>query len=178
MCRRSSGSATIPQTLEANHVPSDISSRRGDRADRRCPLPPGSLYGRDNVKPAANKDPEKKDSDKFDKVDIGDIEETPPAGLDVGPDVGETGQRGSEAEYNDDSKAFEHKGNSAANGSADKPADGSRKAMLATGGGTKHTERAVTAALVWLANHQEYDGHWSLTGYAETVQGQDLYGRG
>ena len=42
---------------------------------------------------------------------------------------------------------------------------GNRKAMLAQGGGTKHTERAVTAALVWLAKHQDYDGHWSLSDY-------------
>ena len=35
---------------------------------------------------------------------------------------------------------------------------GSRKGHVAHGGGTKHTERAVTAALVWLANHQLYDG--------------------
>ena len=37
--------------------------------------------------------------------------------------------------------------------------------MLATGGGTKHTERAVTAALVWLANHQMSDGSWSLQNF-------------
>ena len=42
---------------------------------------------------------------------------------------------------------------------------GSRKAMLAHGGGTMHTERAVTAALVWLANHQLSDGSWSLKNY-------------
>ena len=47
---------------------------------------------------------------------------------------------------------------------------GSRKAMLATGGGTKHTERAVTAALVWLANHQFSDGSWSLQNYPAALQ--------
>ena len=44
---------------------------------------------------------------------------------------------------------------------------GHRKAMLATGGGTKHTERAVTAALVWLANHQLSDGSWSLQNFTQ-----------
>ena len=39
--------------------------------------------------------------------------------------------------------------------------------MLASGGGTKHTERAVTAALVWLANHQLSDGSWSLKNYTQ-----------
>jgi hypothetical protein len=44
---------------------------------------------------------------------------------------------------------------------------GFRKAMLAQHGGTKHTERAVTAALIWLARHQNYDGSWSLSGYTQ-----------
>jgi hypothetical protein len=42
---------------------------------------------------------------------------------------------------------------------------GRRKAMLAVAGGTKHTERAVTAALIWLAKHQLSDGSWSLKDY-------------
>lgn len=38
---------------------------------------------------------------------------------------------------------------------------GMREAMLGTGG-TKQSERAVAAALNWIARHQSTDGHWSL----------------
>jgi hypothetical protein len=39
---------------------------------------------------------------------------------------------------------------------------GMRKAMLASGGGTKGTEKAVQGGLVWFARHQNPDGSWSL----------------
>ena len=42
---------------------------------------------------------------------------------------------------------------------------GARKAMVGGFGGTKHSERAVAAALNWLARHQNRDGSWSLDGY-------------
>jgi hypothetical protein len=42
---------------------------------------------------------------------------------------------------------------------------GSRKAMLASGGGTKQSERAVAAALNWLARHQMADGSWSIKSF-------------
>jgi hypothetical protein len=42
---------------------------------------------------------------------------------------------------------------------------GSRKVMLGSGGGTRQSERAVAAALNWLARHQSPDGSWSLTAY-------------
>lgn len=38
---------------------------------------------------------------------------------------------------------------------------GMREAMLGSGG-TKQSERAVAAALNWLARHQSPDGHWSI----------------
>jgi Squalene-hopene cyclase C-terminal domain/Prenyltransferase and squalene oxidase repeat len=38
---------------------------------------------------------------------------------------------------------------------------GMREAMLGSGG-TKQSERAVAAALNWLARHQNSDGHWSI----------------
>ena len=125
--------------------------------------------------------------------------------MDVDPTLEKPAQAAQEAEYNDDSKVFEHKGGGTATGVKDVGSSGggamafgpgpkvsgaagigmglgtgkdygsggngsgfggrgsgSRKAMLATGGGTKHTERAVTAALVWLANHQMPDGSWNL----------------
>ena len=37
------------------------------------------------------------------------------------------------------------------------------------------TERAVTAALVWLANHQSSDGSWSLQNYNAALHGQNLH---
>ncbi len=43
---------------------------------------------------------------------------------------------------------------------------GVRKAMLGSGG-TKASERAVAAALNWLARHQMPDGRWSLEGYSK-----------
>ena len=43
---------------------------------------------------------------------------------------------------------------------------GSRKKSLASGGGTVRTERAVTAALLWLAHHQNYsEGNWSMENF-------------
>ena len=45
-------------------------------------------------------------------------------------------------------------------------------------GGTKHTERAVTGALVWLANHQMPDGSWSLQHYTQRCKDGTLHGHG
>ena len=42
---------------------------------------------------------------------------------------------------------------------------GHRKAMLASGGGTKQSERAVAGALNWLARHQSANGSWGLMAY-------------
>ncbi len=39
---------------------------------------------------------------------------------------------------------------------------GSRKALLASGGATKETEKSVAGALIWFARHQNVDGSWSL----------------
>jgi hypothetical protein len=39
---------------------------------------------------------------------------------------------------------------------------GWRKASLASGGGTRQSERAVAGALHWLSRHQQYEGNWSL----------------
>jgi hypothetical protein len=44
----------------------------------------------------------------------------------------------------------------------------------AASGGTKKAERAVTAALIWLANHQNYgDGSWSLQNYTANCKPGD-----
>ena len=40
-------------------------------------------------------------------------------------------------------------------------------ARLAGEGGTKYTERAVIAALIWLARHQNSEGNWRLEKYTE-----------
>ena len=74
------------------------------------------------------------------------------------------GQPAQEAEYNDDSKLSEQPGSKPSSGFGTR-GSGSRAKMLASGGGTKQSERAVTAALVWLANHQSLDGSWSLKLY-------------
>jgi hypothetical protein len=157
-----------------------------------------------------NQDVDKKEPEKYDAVDIGDIEDKPPPELDVDPTLEKPGHEAQEAEWNDASDKFEHKGGGTVNGSKDLGASGGggamafgpgpkvagaqgigmglgtgknigsggdgtgfgtrgsghREKMLATGGGTKHTERAVTAALVWLKNHQDYaTGKWSLKTY-------------
>ncbi len=41
-----------------------------------------------------------------------------------------------------------------------------KKGMLGSGGGTKQTERAVAAALAWLARHQNQDGSWFIDYHA------------
>ena len=157
----------------------------------------------------------------LDRVDVGDIEPTPPAELDVDPTLEKPAVAAQEAEYNDDSKVFEHKGGGTATGVKDLASgggggalafgpgpklsgapgmggvgtgkdygsggsgngfggrgSGSRQKMLATGGGTKHTERAVTAALVWLAKHQDYDGHWGLADYVRQCTDKTCTGQG
>jgi hypothetical protein len=158
----------------------------------------------------------------LDPVDIGDIEPDPPAVLDVDPTLEKPGQEAQEAEYNDDSKVFEHKGGGSATGVKDMEfsggvgalafgpgpkvtgdvglgmgvgtrkeygsggsgsgfggrGTGNRQKMLATGGGTKHTERAVTAALVWLAKHQDPDGHWGLDDYTKQCTDRTCTGQG
>jgi hypothetical protein len=55
---------------------------------------------------------------------------------------------------------------------------GHRKAMLARAGGNKHTERAVTGALVWLANHQMPDGSWNLQRYTTKCRDNTCTGQG
>ena len=164
---------------------------------------------------------EKKEPEKFDKVDIGEIEETPPAELNVDPTLEKPAQEAQEEEHYDDSKVFEHRGGGTASGVKDVGSSGGgavafgpgpklagaagigvglgtgkdvgsggsgtgfggrgsgwRKKMLAHGGGTVHTERAVTAALVWLANHQFYDGHWSLQHYVDRCNDKSCSGTG
>jgi hypothetical protein len=116
--------------------------------------PAGNAW--DDVKTVPKKAPEKKGPEKFDKFDIsepekydnfdiGEPEPDPPAELDVDPTLEKP----------------------APGGAAQKSGSGSRAALLAAGGGTKHTERAVVAALVWLANHQSADGSWSLHDYTK-----------
>jgi hypothetical protein len=55
---------------------------------------------------------------------------------------------------------------------------GNRKAMLASGGGTKQSELAVLAALTWLARHQLSDGSWSLSGYKSRCKDTTCSGPG
>ena len=55
---------------------------------------------------------------------------------------------------------------------------GMRKAMLGRYGGTKATERAVAAALYWLAKHQMNDGSWSLQKYTTKCTDKSCTGTG
>ena len=45
-------------------------------------------------------------------------------------------------------------------------------------GGTPRSQQAVNAALVWLANHQHYDGHWSLQHYTDRCADKSCTGTG
>jgi hypothetical protein len=53
-----------------------------------------------------------------------------------------------------------------------------RRAMVGGYGGTKASERAVAAALNWLARHQNPDGSWSLNGFAQYCKGEPCSGGG
>ena len=55
---------------------------------------------------------------------------------------------------------------------------GVRKAMLGAYGGTKGSERAVAAALNWLARHQQPDGGWSLINYPKLCKDGSCGGAG
>jgi hypothetical protein len=55
---------------------------------------------------------------------------------------------------------------------------GMRAAMLGRSGGTKATERAVGAALYWLAKHQMKDGSWSLEKYTTMCKDKSCTGVG
>ena len=55
---------------------------------------------------------------------------------------------------------------------------GSRKALLGRYGGTRQTERAVAAALYWMANHQSKDGSWSLQNYLKQCKDKSCTGPG
>lgn len=55
---------------------------------------------------------------------------------------------------------------------------GVRRAMLGAYGGTKGSERAVAAALNWLAQHQSPDGTWSLTAYPKMCKSVACTGLG
>ena len=50
--------------------------------------------------------------------------------------------------------------------------------MLGSGGGTKQSERAVAAALNWLARHQMPDGSWSIRNFNSRCRGTTCTGPG
>lgn len=47
-----------------------------------------------------------------------------------------------------------------------------RAAVLKQGGGDETTERAVAAALAWIARHQSPDGRWGLVAYGKQCKDQ------
>ena len=52
---------------------------------------------------------------------------------------------------------------------------GGRENLVARGGGTRATESAVLAGLIWLARHQSEDGHWDADGF-QTMCGKHAQG--
>jgi hypothetical protein len=50
---------------------------------------------------------------------------------------------------------------------------GNIKGQLGNTGGTPKVQAAVNAALIWLAEHQDYDGSWSLAGYTHQCKPGD-----
>ena len=56
--------------------------------------------------------------------------------------------------------------------------DGNRGKMLGPGGGSPPSQRAVNAALIWLANHQLADGSWSLQNYTQRCTDKTCTGAG
>jgi Ca-activated chloride channel family protein len=141
---------------------------------------------------------------EFQRFDIGDPEDLPPAEMDVDPTLPKPGHAERKEDYIDDSPTYTPRGGGIAMRPADaKGADGynvivygksanasgsggdgngfggrgsgKRKAMLAQYGGTQHTERAVTGALIWLARHQDRsNGSWSLKDYNRQCRGGDV----
>jgi hypothetical protein len=55
---------------------------------------------------------------------------------------------------------------------------GARKAMVGGFGGTKHSERAVAAALNWIGRHQNRDGSWSLEAFNRSCKDATCSGSG
>jgi hypothetical protein len=163
-------------------------SRPGKRAARSNKL---SQYGMalksmESAKTAAS-------ADEFERFDIGDPEDVPPSELDVDTSL-EKARPARKEDYVDDSAVHRPKAGGMAKSGETKTAtagglgvglgtgkgagtggdgagfggrgEGHRKAMLAQAGGTKHTERIATSALLWLARHQDRaDGSWNFQGY-------------
>ncbi|HVX10183.1 MAG TPA: prenyltransferase/squalene oxidase repeat-containing protein [Pirellulales bacterium] len=55
---------------------------------------------------------------------------------------------------------------------------GMRKALAGRFGGTRQTERAVAAALNWIARHQNRDGSWSINAYNRQCKDRTCTGQG
>ena len=90
-------------------------------------------------------DTDKKEPEKFDKFDMGQIDETPPPQLDVDPTLEKPKTEAHEEEYYDESKVFEHRGGGSKTGAADAASAGA--SVLAFGDGPKMT--AALRASEW-----------------------------
>ena len=53
-----------------------------------------------------------------------------------------------------------------------------RVQQISPGGGTHATEEAVSEALLWLARHQEHDGHWNVKGFISRCNDTPCSGTG
>ncbi len=148
---------------------------------------------------------EAKEPDRFDPLEIGQIEHTQPRDLIIDPFLRRFSPDAGPPAHYDDEVVFTPGGVSPTGtkgaiggGGASVFGPGSRvPGMLASigpggpgpggpgsdgpGHGTRKgspdrtipSERAVNAALVWLANHQDPDGHWSLQGYTQRCKPGD-----
>ncbi len=161
---------------------------------------------------------------EIERFDIGETPEDPTELSTETLDLEKPAQMAQEAEYNDDSAIFEHRGGGTQSKS-DQPSlgglggfdikgvgpgpaiknrggigsgvgtgthagsggdgsgfggrgSGSRKAMLASGGGTRQSERAVAGALNWIARHQMTNGSWSMKNFNSRCKDGSCTGRG
>ncbi|MEI8372032.1 MAG: prenyltransferase/squalene oxidase repeat-containing protein [Planctomycetota bacterium] len=154
---------------------------------------------------------DKKDLDKFENFDVGEIKDTPPVDLNVDL-LQPLTEVALKAEHYDECKVFEQRSKGTVRGMTEVGSTGGGAFDFGPGprvagalsitpgsggdpgfGGigdisgrklrkgpdvTRVSERAVTAALIWLAKHQMSDGSWSLQNFARQCKDKSCTGTG